>query len=500
MAPGSSSRGSSRGRGRGRSHPVGDEFKEKSTPAARAQHLFQQQQQQQRSALISHQQAIQQATQSLSSPSSSHPQIPLSTLIKALSSSSSPDPAAAKIDLRRAMSLAKALHRSHKATTSSLQDITKLTLTEHVNWPASDPEMKGKIGTTELSKAVAACRRAASEIEASPSQLAGPSTTATTSPTKGYSWEGKREANDLESHLESKSHSTKRRKISQAEERLSREWGNPLLPLDSQGDPVRSSSSQAAGVVDVGEELDGGSSAPLPTFEIPCVVDEDLLKGRTALVNRAPVMTLWTTILLERMGFQRREALSIAQCYVSTTSTARAVNLGLAPSSDRDKASTAGPKQPHFVLMGVKLPVLQLKQRTSSGEVGEYRAIYDGQVVEPQKAFDYIFRSFYQTLQYVYGALVLLADSYLDPTGQDTDADELHATAWDLYCDFRPETGGEWGKRARVSCDVILGLRKGVKGVVKKGEEGEKIEGTVKVKVEEKGTSNVKTEPADGGA
>ncbi|CAD6921311.1 unnamed protein product [Tilletia controversa] len=520
---GSGGQGSARARGRGRSHVAVDEFKEKSTPAARAAQLFHHARQSELNArkdiasttkaAIAKHEAVQKAAASLSSSSAqAGSQLPLAELIKALSSSTDPAAANTTIDVRRAMSLARALLKSNRASLAALAHISKLVLTDIVRWPSSDKDMKGKVGDAEIAKAVAACRRAALEIEQHPhpsSSSSSSAKTTTLSPAKGYSWEGKREANDLQSFLESQSPS-KRRKITQAEERLSREWGNFLLPLDSHGDSVRSSTAQ---IVAVKGEPGGEADQALPQYEIPCVLDEGLLKGRSALVNRAPVMTLWTTILLERMGFQRREALSLAQCYVSTTSTARAVNLGLAPSTDRDKASTAGPKQPHFVLMGVKLPVLQLQQRTASGDVGEYRAIYDGQVVDPQKAFDYIFRSFYQTLPYIHGALLLLADSYLDPTGQDTDADELHAVAWDLYCDFRPDTGGEWGKRARVSCDVVLGLRKGWRDRLKEKKEGaeevlrlehrERIAGTDKVKEKvdpshlPSAAPSVKSEPAN---
>lgn len=36
-----------------------------------------------------------------------------------------------------------------------------------------------------------------------------------------------------------------------------------------------------------------------------------VLKSKAAVVNRAPVMTAWATVVAERMGFKREEALSI---------------------------------------------------------------------------------------------------------------------------------------------------------------------------------------------
>lgn len=39
--------------------------------------------------------------------------------------------------------------------------------------------------------------------------------------------------------------------------------------------------------------------------------------------------------------------------------------------------------------------------------------------------------------------------------------DALHAAAYTLYTEFRPETSGEWGKKARLELDTVLGLRMG---------------------------------------
>jgi hypothetical protein len=41
------------------------------------------------------------------------------------------------------------------------------------------------------------------------------------------------------------------------------------------------------------------------------VVDEEVLKTKASVVNRAPLMTAWATIVAEKLGFQREEALSI---------------------------------------------------------------------------------------------------------------------------------------------------------------------------------------------
>jgi hypothetical protein len=46
------------------------------------------------------------------------------------------------------------------------------------------------------------------------------------------------------------------------------------------------------------------------------VLDVEVLKKKSAIINRAPVMTAWAMVVAERLGFQREEALSIgAGCH-----------------------------------------------------------------------------------------------------------------------------------------------------------------------------------------
>lgn len=91
-------------------------------------------------------------------------------------------------------------------------------------------------------------------------------------------------------------------------------------------------------------------------------------------------MTAWTTIVLERLGFQRREALSLSHCYVNTTSTSRGISLGIIPASHRSKAENViGSDQPHFELMGVKIPLMKL------GHLDEWRGISQGQIIGPDQ-------------------------------------------------------------------------------------------------------------------
>ena len=49
------------------------------------------------------------------------------------------------------------------------------------------------------------------------------------------------------------------------------------------------------------------------TYEFNEVLDETALKGKYVMVNRAPIMTAWATVVLETLGFERDEALSLGE-------------------------------------------------------------------------------------------------------------------------------------------------------------------------------------------
>lgn len=85
--------------------------------------------------------------------------------------------------------------------------------------------------------------------------------------------------------------SKRRRRDPESDEVLSREWGNVSVP---KGNGASSKSS-------------------LMDLSFHEVTEEADLLDRYVFVNRAPVMTAWATIVLERLGFKRPEALSIGE-------------------------------------------------------------------------------------------------------------------------------------------------------------------------------------------
>ena len=212
------------------------------------------------------------------------------------------------------------------------------------------------------------------------------------------------------------------------EAQVRREWGNVATP-------------SRVGVDHESED----------TFDFHPVLDESTLRGRHVVVNRAPVMTAWAVVVLQQLGFGINEALSLAQCYVSLAAEARARTLQRPEAMHSGRTPlTVSENQPHIEFLHTKIPVICLRN-------GQYRGLHAGDIVPPSRAFEYLRRSMFQTLPQVMGALTLLANSYVDRDGSTT---ALQTAAYGLYADFRPETHGEWGKRATLSLDTILALRR----------------------------------------
>jgi hypothetical protein len=199
---------------------------------------------------------------------------------------------------------------------------------------------------------------------------------------------------------------------------------------------------------DLNELLPDGppdEAAAYGSLEFNEVLDEAILKTKSTVVNRAPLMTAWASVVAERLGFEREEALSIASVYTEMNAISKGVSLGLFDKSRKKeiepiKHST----QPYVDLLGRRIPLYQTHNKT-------WRALDNTSPALPSTAFSYISRAFRQTTPYVIGALRLLAESF--------PPQELNNKGFGLYAEFRPDVDG-WGKRGEVRCEQILSLRK----------------------------------------
>ncbi|KAG2116110.1 uncharacterized protein F5147DRAFT_676008 [Suillus discolor] len=185
-------------------------------------------------------------------------------------------------------------------------------------------------------------------------------------------------------------------------------------------------------------------AAAYGSLEFNEVLDEAVLKTKFTVVNRAPLMTAWATVVAERLGFEREEALSIASVYTEMNAISKGVSLGLFDKSrEKEIEPIKDSTQPYVDLLG-RRPLYRTQNET-------WRALDNTSPALPSTAFSYISRAFRQTTPYVIGALRLLAESFSPP--------ELNNKGFGLYAEFRPDVDG-WGKRGEVRCEQILSLRK----------------------------------------
>ena len=54
-----------------------------------------------------------------------------------------------------------------------------------------------------------------------------------------------------------------------------------------------------------------------------------MLTERNILINRAPVLTLWATIVAERLGFDEDEALSLGKAVAGLNAQSKGQRLGI---------------------------------------------------------------------------------------------------------------------------------------------------------------------------
>jgi hypothetical protein len=168
-------------------------------------------------------------------------------------------------------------------------------------------------------------------------------------------------------------------------------------------------------------------------------------------INRAPVLTLWATVVAERLGYDADEALTLGRAVAGLNAASKARTLGLARSKDAPGAKTPAPKRatPDRVqLLGREVPIV----RTPKG----LRASEEGKPASPDAVRRYLAGKFGDGLEPARAAMTVLAGSL----GKDV----LAAQAFALYERFRPGipagvTG--WGAKGELDLDAIRAMAKG---------------------------------------
>lgn len=180
------------------------------------------------------------------------------------------------------------------------------------------------------------------------------------------------------------------------------------------------------------------------------------LGRRTITIDRAPVLTLWASVVARRLGFRRDEALTFGRAIAGLNARAKGSTSHLVRASpkaikDRRRELKAG-KRVEVDLMQRAVPVV----RTRDG----LRALSKDRPIAPAIVEQYLEIKFGDALKLVRNAMKRLARSMSAP--------EIAAQADELYAKFRPRIRANepgWGAEGKLDLGRIerLGKRKPVR-------------------------------------
>ncbi|MCP9438260.1 MAG: hypothetical protein NHB36_00060 [Nitrospira sp.] len=170
---------------------------------------------------------------------------------------------------------------------------------------------------------------------------------------------------------------------------------------------------------------------------------------RAIKVNRAPVLTLWATVVAERLGFRHDEALTLGRAVAGLNAYAKGVSLGLfrpTPKEVREQRKKLSPKATITIdLLKRAVPAVY----TADG----LRALAKERPIDPAAVDRYLSAKFGDAYRAVYEAMTLLARSRTPA--------ELATEAYALYERFRPAVPPGvkgWGAAGILSLDTIRSL------------------------------------------
>ena len=172
------------------------------------------------------------------------------------------------------------------------------------------------------------------------------------------------------------------------------------------------------------------------------------MADKTIKINRAPVLTLWAAIVSERLGHSPETALTLGRAVAGLNANSKARRLGLVDEK-KDKPDAAAKAPAHkarsVTVLGRAVPVAQTKEGL--------RALAKDAAIKPASVQRYLESKFGDDLPAVRGALEDLARAYT--------RDQLEATAYDLYEQFRPavpEGQRGWGAAGTLDLEKIRRL------------------------------------------
>ena len=167
-------------------------------------------------------------------------------------------------------------------------------------------------------------------------------------------------------------------------------------------------------------------------------------------VNRAPVLTLWATVIAARLGLPPETALTLGRYVAGSSARTKARRLGIIEETQETaerhaRAAELKPRRQTVRLLGRDIPVL-------AADDGTLRAEDDGKPASAESVASYIARAFGDRLAEARAAMEALAAS-LPP-------EELNRVGFRLYERCRPEVpqGAQgWGGKGNYTLSGLSG-------------------------------------------
>jgi hypothetical protein len=166
------------------------------------------------------------------------------------------------------------------------------------------------------------------------------------------------------------------------------------------------------------------------------------------LINRAPVLTLWASVVAERLGFKSDEALSLGKALAGLNAQSKGRRLGIFKATPKELKKVREQKRGEgfrVELLGRALPAMTTEEGV--------RAVIKSKPIEPEGVERYLESKFGGALPDVRKAMKELANA-LKPN-------ELAQKGFGLYEQFRPnipEGVQGWGAKGELDLGRISKL------------------------------------------
>ena len=169
-------------------------------------------------------------------------------------------------------------------------------------------------------------------------------------------------------------------------------------------------------------------------------------------INRAPVLTLWASIVAERLGHGRQEALTLGKAVAGLNAQSKGRRIGIyaektEEEKQKEKKEAKASALTTVALLGRLVPMVKTPHGLRAGILGE--------AIDPESVERYLEQKFGDRLEETRLALEHLARAYTPH--------ELEARAYGLYEKFRPEIpeGKKgWGAKGELDLDYVRSLAK----------------------------------------